>query len=173
MGQSTYLGTLLGEYGQMAGRAERALATRPTIAHPLRRQPCQRARSIEGKRVRRRVGTVTVRQALELTGHANERVVRLDPGAGVRYAQLWRVHHDVVDRTGTGQQGHLARHRVHPRRLHAQRGTGRPHRLAGAETDVDADTQRAQARKLAVSFGVRMVEATLLHECRNRGLMQR
>ena len=45
-------------------------------------------------------------------------------------------------------------------------------RLAGAETDVDADTQRAQARKLAVSFGVRMVEATLLHECRNRGLMQ-
>ena len=67
----------------MAGRAERTLATWPTVAHPMRRQPRQRARSIEGKRVRRRVGTVAVRQALELTGHANERVVRLDPGAGL------------------------------------------------------------------------------------------
>ena len=95
------------------------------------------------------------------------------PGAGVRYAQLWRVHHDVVVSTGTGQQRHLPRHRVHAGWLHAQRGTGRPHRLAGAKTDVDADTKRAQARKLAVSFGVRMLEATLLHECRNRGLMQR
>src|ERR1700716_3509589 len=64
-------------------------------------------------------------------------------------------------------------HRVHPRRLHAQRGTGRPHRLAGAQTDVDPDTHRAQARKLAVSFALRLIEATLLHEGRNRGLMQR
>src|SRR5260370_41991856 len=53
VGQSTCLGALLGEYGQVAGRAERTLATWPAIAHPLRRQPRQRARSIEGKRVRR------------------------------------------------------------------------------------------------------------------------
>jgi hypothetical protein len=109
----TGLGTLPGQDGQMARRAERTLATWPTVARPVRRQPCQRT----GPRAGKRMHTVAHRD--------------------------WTTTAPAVPPSSRAAAPYPARHRpchrVLARWLHAQRGAGRPHRLAGARTDVDAD----------------------------------
>jgi hypothetical protein len=173
--QTGRLGTLLGDHRQVARGAKTSTSPWTPVSHPLHRQPRQRAWPVERKGVRGRVGAVSMRQAFQLAGHADERVVWLNARAGVRNAELGRVRHDVVDRAWAGQQRHLPSDRIDTRRLHAERGTDRADGLTGTHADMDAQAHDAQVRE---STGLmrrcrRVEKPPTLDERRHGRLVQR
>src|SRR5262245_47805563 len=76
--------------------AECASAPGGAGAHPLRGQPIEHARTVERECIGGRMSAVPVRQALQSTRDANERVVRFNARASVGDAQLSIVLFAVV-----------------------------------------------------------------------------
>lgn len=115
---------------------------------------------------------VPVRQAFEPPGHADERVIGLDPGAGVGDPELGRAHHDVLDCAGAREQRHLARDRVDTWRFHAECRTNCANGLPRTHADMHSDPDCAQVGELARRMRRQSFEAALLNKRGDRLLVQ-
>ena len=115
MRQCCRLRALVGHHRQVSRRSECAPPARTAIAHPLRWQPVQGARTVERKRVRGRVRAIPMRQPFELAGHAHQGVCRARrrsrrrgcPAPGARVMTLSIA--SGLDRSGTWRAMALTR----------------------------------------------------------------
>ncbi len=141
MGERNAFQTLLPGHRQVTGATE-AAAARAVGTDPVRRQPAECARAVEGHDVGGRVCPEAVRQPFQLTRDAQDRPSWFGAGRE-RPAHLRGARQYLLDRARTGQQRHLARQAVHPHRVQAQCSAHRAYRLARAEADVDPQSQCA------------------------------
>ena len=94
------------------------------------------------------MGAGALRQTLELAGEAQDGLTWLEGGCQAA-AELGRPRQHLLDGARAGEQRHLARQAVERDRVQAQRGAHAAHGLARTQTDVDAQSQRAERRQAA------------------------